>query len=114
MGTWRCIGPENELAEGECLRFEFEADETSREGFAFRWDGAWKAYENRCRHIPLTLDYGDGRFFAEDGRTLLCSNHGARYEPETGVCIAGPCTGLSLRSLRIEVRQGEVWIEDPD
>lgn len=71
------------------------------------------AYENVCRHIPITLDYGDGRFFNSERSHFVCQTHGATYEPLTGKCIAGPCVGASLKPLKVEVIGGEVWFDEP-
>jgi nitrite reductase/ring-hydroxylating ferredoxin subunit len=43
---------------------------------------------------------------SDDGRFLLCGQHGALYDPVEGVCISGPCVGLGL--FAIPVRE-----EDP-
>ena len=72
------------------------------------------AYENVCRHIPITLDYGDARFFNAEGTHFVCQTHGATYEPLTGKCIAGPCVGASLKPLEVQVIEGVVWFEDLD
>ena len=44
-------------------KFKFDSGGKPGEGFAFRWKGRWLAYENECRHLPITLDYDDHRFF---------------------------------------------------
>jgi nitrite reductase/ring-hydroxylating ferredoxin subunit len=28
---------------------------------------------------------------------LVCANHGAKFEPHTGVCVGGPCVGKRLQ-----------------
>ena len=38
-------------------------------------------------------------------RYLVCSTHGAMFEPGTGYCVAGPCRGASLE--RVEVRESD-------
>lgn len=88
------------LEEGQARSFAFR-DQYGllSEGFVFQRDGKLLAYRNQCRHQPLTLDYGDGEFFTEDNSYLLCRNHGALFQPETGLCVAGPCTGASLYPL---------------
>jgi nitrite reductase/ring-hydroxylating ferredoxin subunit len=88
-------------AEGECLAFSYR-DEYGilADGFVFRRGAQLFAYRNQCRHQPLTLDYGDGDVFTEGRDYLLCRNHGALFAPETGLCIAGPCTGASLFPLK--------------
>lgn len=98
-------------AEGQSAAFAYR-DEYGliAEGFVFRRNGQLYAYRNQCRHQPLTLDYGDGELFTEDGSYLLCRNHGALFEPATGLCISGPCTGASLFPLRAELNGDEVEV----
>lgn len=102
------------LADGQTAKFEFQREGISREGFVVSFNGKPVAYENRCRHLPLTLDYDDNRFFTEDGRHFVCQNHGAVFEPSTGLCIRGPCEGLNLFPLKVEVREGAVWLMEEE
>lgn len=63
--------------------------------FAVRFQGQVHAYLNRCAHVPIELDFQRNRFFDSSGLWLICSTHGAMYEPQTGQCCFGPCrTGL--------------------
>lgn len=98
------------VPEGEAVKFQFQRDGISHEGFALRIGDQIVAYENRCRHLPLSLDYGDGRFFTRDGAHLICQSHGALYEPLTGLCVRGPCVGASLRPLKVEFAKGALWL----
>jgi nitrite reductase/ring-hydroxylating ferredoxin subunit len=66
-----------------------------------RVGGAWRAYANVCRHRALPLDLGATSPMSDDGRYLLCHQHGALYRLEDGRCFAGPCAGESLASLRV-------------
>lgn len=111
-GEIRLISVEDLRAQGT-FRFSFEEQGISREGFAAWFEGEVFAYENLCRHLPLSLDYGDGRFFSADGTHFVCQTHGALYEPRGGMCVAGPCPGTRLRKLEIEVREGVVWFPTP-
>lgn len=83
------------------------------EGFAIRYRGQIHAYLNRCPHIPLSLDYGDGEFFDEQKQWLICRNHGAVFDPSTGQCVAGPCCGASLQRLALQIIGDTVAIEPP-
>ncbi len=85
--------------EGTCLTAEFTRNGWPISIFAFVHEGTWKAYLNRCPHLPLTLDIGTGSFFTKDGNELLCANHGARFDRGTGDCTWGPCKGRSLQPL---------------
>lgn len=77
----------------------------------FDREGKLRAFLNRCRHLPIPLDAGARRFLDKDG-SILCATHGALYRPEDGYCYAGPCRGLSLRGLALDVDDaGVIWIE---
>jgi nitrite reductase/ring-hydroxylating ferredoxin subunit len=64
--------------------------------------------------MKIPLDWVQNRFFSEDGRFLTCGTHGASYELETGKCVDGPCRGLSLFSLPVQVIEGEVIVKCPE
>ena len=68
--------------------------------FAVRFDGVVHAYLNRCAHVPVELDWVEGEFFDLSRLYLVCSTHGAAYLPESGRCVAGPCSGSGLVALR--------------
>jgi nitrite reductase/ring-hydroxylating ferredoxin subunit len=71
-----------------------------------RVGGTWRAYRNECRHRALPLDLGAKSAMSDDGRFLLCHQHGALYRPQDGRCFAGPCAGTSLEVLPVR--------EEPD
>jgi len=83
-----------DLAEGgDAVPFDVVyAGQTCR-AFAVRYQGHCHAYLNRCAHIAMEMDYQPNRLFDDTGRWLLCSTHGAVYEPDTGACAGGPCRG---------------------
>jgi len=73
------------------------------------------AFLNRCPHAGRPLGLGSGRFLTPDGELLQCLAHGALFEKDTGLCIAGPCVDESLRRLPVTVVAGEVRLaEDLD
>jgi nitrite reductase/ring-hydroxylating ferredoxin subunit len=95
---------------GTTLKFRFPRQGRTVDGFLACFKGKFVAYENVCRHLPLTLDYGDNRFFTDDGRHFACQTHAAIYEPRSGLCVRGPCLGARLMRLPIKVLQGSVWL----
>lgn len=97
------------LREGDGMRFVVTLDGVSRDAFVVRYRGRPYAYINSCRHETLPLDFGDAHFFDEACDALVCCHHGARYQPETGECVAGPCLGARLTALTIEERDGALW-----
>jgi nitrite reductase/ring-hydroxylating ferredoxin subunit len=103
-----------DLREGRTIKFHFRRDGIKREGFIGLHQGRIIAYENVCRHLPVSLDYADNRFFTGDGQHLVCQTHGALYDPATGLCLRGPCAGASLFKIDIELRDQKIWIESED
>lgn len=83
--------------------------------FALRFDGRVVAYMNRCAHVPTELDWQPGEFLDMDKRWIICSIHGATYEPADGTCLYGPCRGERLMDLAVAERGGQVyWYPSPD
>ena len=91
------------LKEGQAKKFKFKRGKESLEGFVIRLKGKFYAYLNRCRHMPLPLDWGDEDFLTLDKKFILCKNHGALYEPQTGLCVGGPCYGGSFEKIAISL-----------
>ena len=81
-------------------------------GFAVRHHGTVHGFLNRCPHMGTELDWQPGEFFEEAKLYLVCSTHGALFEPATGYCVAGPCRGASLTPLAICERDGQVFLDD--
>jgi nitrite reductase/ring-hydroxylating ferredoxin subunit len=60
----------------------------------------------------VELDWQPGEFFEDSGLYLVCSTHGAIFEPSTGLCVAGPCRGARLEAIAVEERDGLVQLVD--
>lgn len=104
------VGPAaSRWAEGVSVRFRMRLDGVERDAFAVRWHGEVRAFVNSCRHQSLPLDFGDGHFFDDAFDALVCCHHGARYAPDTGVCVEGPCAGAKLTALALEERDDALW-----
>lgn len=103
------VAKASDLRDGDGVRFRIALDGLTWDAFAVRWRGRVHAYLNVCRHESLPLDFGDAHYFDEAFDALVCCHHGARYAPDTGRCVEGPCRGASLTALAIEERGGELW-----
>ena len=106
------IATAKEVEEGKTVKFSFTLDDRPQEGFVGRFKGKLFAYDNTCRHLPISLDYGDNRFFDSKGETLVCQTHGAVYEADTGLCTRGPCAGASLYVLEVIEEDGVLWFDE--
>jgi nitrite reductase/ring-hydroxylating ferredoxin subunit len=103
------------LAPGESLKFLMPIRGADEECFLINFGGQFHAYVNRCRHVPMAMDWVDNQFFAEDGRYLMCQTHNAYYEPASGECIAGPpsACGKSLYRVLTEIEDGVIYARPP-
>ena len=77
--------------------------------FVLRFDGRLVAYLNRCLHVPTEMDWQYGEFLDSGKEFILCSTHGAAYEPQTGRCAGGPCGRGKLTAMDVEERDGQVY-----
>lgn len=68
-----------------------------------------RAWLNICPHAGRRLDYAPGSFLLKDA-LLICAVHGASFDRNDGVCVAGPCRGEHLQALPVELRGDEVWL----
>jgi nitrite reductase/ring-hydroxylating ferredoxin subunit len=77
--------------------------------FALRIDGRVVAYLNRCVHVPTEMDWQPGEFLDSSREWILCSMHGAAYDPRNGRCIGGPCSGGRLTMIEVREQGGQVY-----
>jgi nitrite reductase/ring-hydroxylating ferredoxin subunit len=82
--------------------------------FAIRYHGQVYAYLNRCAHRQVELDWEPGAFYTGDGEALICATHGARYAPDSGHCVGGPCGRSGLIPLPTREQDGRVFLADSD
>ena len=99
---------------GEGVCFEVQWQGSAEPAFAVRFRSHVYAYLNRCSHVPMQLDWQQGRFFDFTGLYLVCSTHGALYAPESGACLGGRCNGKGLRPLAVVERDGRIYLIESD
>jgi len=103
-----CAGAD--LAErGQAIVFDVQLWGAPARAFALRFDDKVVAYMNRCAHVPTEMDWQAGQFLDMDKRWILCSIHGAAYEPADGRCVGGPCGQGRLMPIVTDERGGEVY-----
>lgn len=71
-----------------------------------------RAWLNVCPHAGRRLDWAPGKFLKSREGHLVCAAHGASFELAGGLCVGGPCRGDSLRTIAVEVRDGEVVLSE--
>ncbi len=111
--TRKLVGSVGEIAHGKSKKFTLRRGQRELEALLVNFEGKHFAYINRCPHTGITLDWVNNQFFSSDNRYLMCATHGAVFEPPTGECIWGPCVGLSLQSVPVEIEEGRIYARLP-
>ena len=79
--------------------------------FAVRQGKEVFVYRNSCPHTGMPLNWQPDQFFDVDKKYIQCAIHAAIFQPTTGLCVAGPCSGESLDAVDGDIRDGVVYIE---
>jgi nitrite reductase/ring-hydroxylating ferredoxin subunit len=109
----RLICPSQALADGGLgVRFEVVRGGETLPAFAVRFHGVVHAYINECRHQCTELDWNPGEFFDAERLYLICATHGALYEPDSGLCIDGPCRDARLGRVAVIERDGAIYCSE--
>lgn len=98
--------------EGPGVRFELTRHGQPVPAFVIRYGGKVYGYINRCGHVPVELDFQPGEFFDHSRLYLICATHGALYDPATGACLGGRCSGRGLVKLDAVERDGAVYLKE--
>ncbi len=71
-------------------------------------------FENACPHQGSRLDTTPGEFMDEDGNFIICGNHQARFDLDTGHCFIGSCQGQALTPIKLVIDDGDVCLTGVD
>lgn len=105
----------DQLADPGAHGFSLGAGDWPLSGFVIRRGMLVRAFVNRCPHAGHPLNWLPHQFLAPGDAAIVCASHGALFDLDGGVCLAGPCAGRGLRELPISVRDGYVMLAaDPD
>ena len=108
-----------QLAHAECLEFTLPENLTNQsantklmtaEAFVLNWYGNYYVYLNSCPHTHVNLNWSPEQFFDVEFQYIQCSLHGAIFDPQSGLCLRGPCLGESLISFPTIVQDDMVSI----
>ena len=97
----------NELTEGQSRGFavaELKLLVVRREGQVY-------AYQNRCPHRGIPLEWQPDQFLDHSNSLIQCATHGALFLIESGECVAGPCSGQSLKALSCRKDADGIWLQ---
>ncbi len=99
----------DEIADPGAKGFTFRDGDHLFQGFVVRRGAAVLGYLDRCPHTGLPLSINVDQYMTREGDLILCSSHGALFQPADGLCIGGPCAGRSLWPWAVEVRDGTIF-----
>ena len=72
--------------------------------FIVRFHGELHAWRNSCPHIAgAPMAWKRHAYLSPDGKHIMCHAHGARFEPDSGLCVHGPCKGQYLQPVKLDV-----------
>ena len=109
----RITATENVPGDSTFLFTVRNGDAEEREAILVALEDGIAGWLNYCQHFThIKLDKGSGAEI-RDGE-IVCTNHGAYFEEDTGLCTYGPCEGAYLETLDIETRNGDVFLIDED
>lgn len=115
------IASADDVPENDSLLFTVRGRESSqteragdtKEAILLQIDDEIVCWLNYCQHLThIKLDKGSG-VERRDGE-ILCTNHGAHFEIDTGLCTFGPCEGAYLDELEVKTVDDDVYLVDPD
>ena len=92
------------------VKFTFLEYGEKQSGFVVFFDAKYYAYRNKCQHLAVELDWNNNDFFEEEEEFIVCSTHGAIYEPSSGKCLAGPCAGKNLEILNLKILKDKLIV----
>ncbi len=108
------VGSLTELEDPGCREFTVGEGDWPFRGFVVRQGDDVFGYQNVCAHAGHPLNWSPHKFLTKDQSAIICASHGATYDIKTGVCIAGPASGRSLRAVEVAVRDGVIYVQRPD
>ena len=104
-----------DVPENDTLLFIIEERNTGEEAEAIllRAGDEIACWLNYCQHLThIRLDKGSGA--PTRNGEIVCANHGATFERDSGLCTYGPCEGAYLNGVEVTVENGDVYLDDPD
>lgn len=101
----------DDIAEGRARGFD-PAGEGRDTLFVVAHAGALHAWRDECPHVAgAPMAWRKDAYMSADGSRIVCHAHGARFLPDSGECVQGPCLGQSLARVPVLIGAGgEVYV----
>ena len=99
-----------DLDDLSCKSFNIKIKSQPTDIFIVRKDGQVFAYQNVCPHAQAPLEWNPDDFLDDKKETIICAMHGARFTIEEGACVEGPCDGVGLTAVAVEIKEGNILL----
>lgn len=106
--NWQTVCSKADLAETGSYGFWLGDGKWPLPGFVTSRNNRLFGYVNVCPHAGRPLNWKPHGFLTKDAQLILCTAHGALFEIETGLCVAGPCVGKSLGTVDVRLVNGQI------
>ncbi|MFO0839783.1 MAG: non-heme iron oxygenase ferredoxin subunit [Phycisphaerae bacterium] len=103
MPTRTRVADISELAPGRCIAVSIGATKIAM----FNLSDGFYAIDDTCPHRGGPLSEGE-----VDGHTVACPWHAATFDLKSGA-VTGPPATVGVKSYRVSVEGGEVFVETP-
>lgn len=100
-----------DIPEGMARGFPMPQAPYPRAIFVVRLGRKVYGYWNRCPHQGTPLDWTPNQFFDFEKTHLQCATHAARFRPDDGFCVAGPCKGKALEPVALRVKNERIYLD---
>jgi len=95
-----------EIAENSARGFTIAGRSGPVNIFIVNYNNELHAYENRCPHTGVNLDWQADQFLDSSNTLIQCATHGALFRIADGFCVYGPCANQSLTTVRLDITEG--------
>jgi nitrite reductase/ring-hydroxylating ferredoxin subunit len=75
-------------------------------------EGRLYAYSNECPHMNMPLTYRQNCTMDKEQKHLVCAQHAAEFTIENGLCDKGPCIGMKLEPVSIELIDDNILLKE--
>lgn len=103
-GVW--LGMIDIVPDGGARNFVLQIGTGRFHGFVVRKGNIVRGYVDQCPHMGLLLAKTLDAYLSPAGDLIACSWHGALFDKEFGICVAGPCGGKKLTTWSVGISDG--------